>query len=311
MTDNIEAMTPQTDQQELADQLVEQARAEGVELIGPGGLLTGLTSKVINTALEVEMAEHLGYDKHDPAGRNGENSRNGKRTKTVLTELGPVPVDVPRDREGTFEPRIVRKRQRRLDRIDEIVLSLTARGLTTGEIGAHFSDVYGASVSKDTISRITDLVIDEMAEWCARPLDAVYPVIFIDALVVKIRDGQVTNRPIYVVVGVTVNGERDILGLWAGDGGEGAKFWLAVLTDLKNRGVTDVCMVVCDGLKGLPESITTTWTFATVQTCILHLIRNTFRYASKADWERLAKDLRPIYTAPNAEAAASRFEEFT
>jgi transposase-like protein len=304
-------MTPQTDQQELADQLVEQARAEGVELIGPGGLLTGLTSKVINTALEVEMAEHLGYDKHDPAGRNGENSRNGKRTKTVLTELGPVPVDVPRDREGTFEPRIVRKRQRRLDRIDEIVLSLTARGLTTGEIGAHFSDVYGASVSKDTISRITDLVIDEMAEWCARPLDAVYPVIFIDALVVKIRDGQVTNRPIYVVVGVTVNGERDILGLWAGDGGEGAKFWLAVLTDLKNRGVTDVCMVVCDGLKGLPESITTTWTFATVQTCILHLIRNTFRYASKADWERLAKDLRPIYTAPNAEAAASRFEEFT
>jgi transposase-like protein len=311
MTDSIEAMTPQVDQQELAEQLVEQARADGVELIGPGGLLTGLTSKVLNTALDVEMAEHLGYDKHDPAGRNGENSRNGKRTKTVLTELGPVPVDVPRDREGTFEPRIVRKRQRRLDRIDEIVLSLTARGLTTGEIGAHFADIYGASVSKDTVSRITDKVLEEMTEWCARPLDAVYPVIFIDALVVKIRDGQVTNRPIYVVVGVTVNGERDILGLWAGDGGEGAKFWLAVLTDLKNRGVTDVCMVVCDGLKGLPESITTTWSLAQVQTCILHLVRNTFRYASKADWERLAKDLRPVYTAPNAEAAAARFAEFT
>jgi transposase-like protein len=178
-------------------------------------------------------------------------------------------------------------------------------------VSAHFADIYGATVSKDTISRITDKVLEEMAEWCARPLDAVYPVIFIDALVVKIRDGQVTNRPIYVVVGVTVNGERDILGLWAGDGGEGAKFWLAVLTDLKNRGVTDVCIVVCDGLKGLPESITTTWTFATVQTCILHLIRNTFRYASKADWERLAKDLRPVYTAPNAEAAALRFAEFT
>jgi transposase-like protein len=169
--------------------------------------------------------------------------------------------------------------------------------------------VYGATVSKDTVSRITDLVIEEMTEWCARPLDAVYPVIFIDALVVKIRDGQVTNRPIYVVVGVTVNGERDILGLWAGDGGEGAKFWLAVLTDLKNRGVTDVCMVVCDGLKGLPESITTTWSLAQVQTCILHLIRNTFRYASKADWEQLARDLRPVYTAPNAEAAAARFDE--
>jgi transposase-like protein len=311
MTDSIEAMTPHVDQQELAEQLVEQARADGVELIGPGGLLTGLTSKVLNTALDVEMAEHLGYDKHDPAGRNGENSRNGKRTKTVLTELGPVPVDVPRDRDGSFEPRIVRKRQRRLDRIDEIVLSLTARGLTTGEIGAHFADIYGASVSKDTVSRITDKVLEEMAEWCARPLDAVYPVIFIDALVVKIRDGQVTNRPIYVVVGVTVNGERDILGLWAGDGGEGAKFWLAVLTDLKNRGVQDVCMVVCDGLKGLPESITTTWSLAQVQTCILHLVRNTFRYASKADWERLAKDLRPVYTAPNAEAAAARFAEFT
>jgi transposase-like protein len=309
MTDSIEAMTPQVDQQELAEQLVEQARADGVELIGPGGLLTGLTSKVLNTALDTEMAEHLGYDKHDPAGRNGENSRNGKRTKTVLTELGPVPVDVPRDRDGSFEPRIVRKRQRRLDRIDEVVLSLTARGLTTGEIGAHFADIYGASVSKDTVSRITDKVLEEMVEWCARPLDAVYPVIFVDALVVKIRDEQVTNRPIYVVVGVTVNGERDILGLWAGDGGEGAKFWLAVLTDLKNRGVTDVCMVVCDGLKGLPESITTTWSLAQVQTCILHLVRNTFRYASKADWERLAKDLRPVYTAPNAEAAAHRFAE--
>ena len=311
MTDSIEAMTPHVDEQELAEQLVEQARADGVELIGPGGLLTGLTSRVINTALDVEMTEHLGYDKHDPMGRNGGNSRNGTRTKTVLSELGPVPVDVPRDRDGTFDPQIVRKRQRRLDRIDEIVLSLTARGLTTGEVSAHFADIYGATVGKDTISRITDLVLEEMAEWCARPLDAVYPVIFIDALVVKIRDGQVTNRPIYVVVGVTVNGERDILGLWAGDGGEGAKFWLAVLTDLKNRGVTDVCMVVCDGLRGLPESITTTWSFAQVQTCILHLIRNTFRYASKADWEKLARDLRPIYTAVNAEQAALRFAEFS
>jgi putative transposase len=311
MTDSIEAMTPHVDEQELAEQLVEQARADGVELIGPGGLLTGLTSRVINTALDVEMSEHLGYDKHDPAGRNGENSRNGTRTKTVLTELGPVPVDVPRDRDGTFTPQVVRKRQRRLDRIDEIVLSLTARGLTTGEVSAHFADIYGVTVSKDTISRITDLVLEEMAEWCSRPLDRVYPVIFIDAIVVKIRDGQVTNRPIYVVVGVTVNGERDILGLWAGDGGEGAKFWLSVLTDLKNRGVADVCMVVCDGLKGLPESITTAWSFAQVQTCLLHLIRNTFRYASKADWETLAKELRPVYTAVNAEVAALRFEEFT
>ena len=186
MMDSIGAMTSHVDEQDLAEQLVEQARADGVELIGPGGLLTGLTSRVINTALEVEMAEHVGYDKHDRAGRNGENSRNGKRTKTVLTELGPVRVDVAWDRDGSFEPQIVRKRQRRLDRIDEIVLSLTARGLTTGEVSAHFADIYGVPVSKDTISRITDLVVDEMAEWCARPLDAVYPVIFIDALVVKV-----------------------------------------------------------------------------------------------------------------------------
>jgi putative transposase len=204
---------------------------------------------------------------------------------------------------------VVRKRQRRLGGIDQIVLSLTARGLTTGEIAAHFAEVYGTSVSRDTISRITDQVVEEMAEWRNRPLDRIYPVLFIDALVVKVRDGQVTNRPVYVVIGVTVNGERDILGLWAGDGGEGAKFWLGVLTELKNRGVADVCIVVCDGLKGLPDSVTTTWSCAQVQACILHLIRNTFRYASRRDWDELSRDLRPIYTAPTAEAAGERFGE--
>ncbi|HVU60694.1 MAG TPA: IS256 family transposase [Mycobacteriales bacterium] len=304
-------MTAQMDQQQLAEDLVAQARADGMQLIGEGGLLTGLTKSVLETALEEEISDHLGYDKHDPAGRNGGNSRNGTRSKTVLTEIGPVEIEVPRDRDGTFEPAIVRKRQRRLDGIDEIVLSLTARGLTTGEVAAHFAEVYGARVSKDTISRITDKVVEEMTEWRHRPLDRVYPVLFIDALVVKVRDGQVVNRPIYVVVGVTVNGERDILGLWAGDGSEGAKFWLSVLTEIKNRGVEDVCIVVCDGLKGLPESITTTWQYAAVQACILHLIRNTFRYASRRDWDELARDLRPVYTAPSAEAAALRFDELT
>ena len=287
-----------------------RARADGVQLIGEGGLLTGLTKSVLECALEEEISDHLGYDKHDPAGRNGGDSRNGHREKTVLTEIGPVTIEVPRDREGSFEPVIVGKRQRRLNGIDQIVLSLTARGLTTGEICAHFAEVYGASVSKDTISRITDKVIEEMTEWRNRPLDRVYPVLFIDALVVKVRDGQVVNRPIYVVIGVTVNGERDILRLWAGDGSEGAKFWLAVLTEIKNRGVADVCIVVCDGLKGLPESINTTWNYAQVQACILHLLRNTFRYASRRDWDELARDLKPVYTAPNAEMAAARFEEF-
>ena len=311
MAESIEPMPAHIDQQQLASELVERARADGVDLVGPDGALTGLTKQVLETALDAEMSEHLGYDKHEAAGRDGGNSRNGTRPKTVLTEIGPVEIEVPRDRDGSFTPQLVRKRQRRLDGIDQIVLSLSARGLTTGEVAAHFAEVYGAKVSKDTISRISDKVLEEMTEWCNRPLDRVYPVIFIDAIVVKVRDGQVVNRPIYVVVGVTVNGERDILGLWAGDGSEGAKFWLAVLTELKNRGVADVCIVVCDGLKGLDESITTTWPLAQVQTCVLHLIRNSFRYAARQHWDRMAKDLRPVYTAPTAEAAEARFEEFT
>jgi transposase-like protein len=297
-------------QRELAVRMVEQARAAGIDLVGPEGLLTGLTKQVLETALEEELSEHLGYDKHDPVGRNGENSRNGSRTKTVLTEIGPVDIDVPRDRDGTFEPVIVKKRQRRLDGVDQIVLSLTARGLTTGEVAAHFADVYGATVSKDTISRITEKVTGELAEWQNRPLDPVYPVIFIDAIVVKVRDGQVTNKPFYVVIGVTTAGERDILGIWAGDGGEGAKYWLNVLTEIKNRGVGDVCIVVCDGLKGLPDAITTTWELAAVQTCVIHLIRNTFRYSARQDWDTMAKDLRPVYTAVNADQAAARMDDF-
>jgi putative transposase len=267
------------DQDQVAEQLLAQAKAQGVELVGPNGLLNQLTKRVLETALEEEMSAHLGYQKHDPLGRDRGNSRNGTRAKTVLTEIGPVEIEVPRDTDASFQPQIVKKRQRRLTGVDEIVLSLTARGLTTGEIAAHFAEVYGASISKDTISKITDKVVEEMTEWCNRPLDPVYPVIFIDAIVVKVRDGQVRNKPIYVVVGVTVHGERDILGLWAGDGGEGAKFWLQVLTELKNRGVADVCIAVCDGLKGLPDAITTVWELAVVQACILHLIRNVRREA--------------------------------
>ena len=207
---------------------------------------------------------------------------------------------MPRDRAGTFEPQIVKKRQRRLGEVDEIVLSLYAKGLTTGEISAHFAEIYGASVSKETISRITDRVVEEMQAWQARPLDEVYAAIFIDAIVVKVRDGQVANRPIYAAIGVTLEGDKDILGLWAGTGGEGAKFWMAVLTDLKNRGVRDTFFVVCDGLKGLPEVVGNVWPQAIVQTCIIHLIRNTFRLASRRDWDELKRDLKPVYTAVNA-----------
>lgn len=298
------------DQKQLAEQLLAQAEEQNIELVGPGGLLNQLTKNVLETALDAEMSEHLGYEKHDPDGRNSGNSRNGTRSKTVLTEIGPVEIEVPRDTESTFEPQVVKKRQRRLTGVDEIVLSLTARGLTTGEIAAHFQEVYGARVSKDTVSRITEKVTGEMAEWLNRPLDEVYPVIFVDALVVKVRDGQVMNKPVYVVIGVSVNGERDILGLWAGDGGEGAKFWLSVFTEIKNRGVKDVCIAVCDGLKGLPEAITTTWELATVQACVIHLIRNTFRFASRHYWQEMSRDLKPVYTAPSETVAKERFMEF-
>jgi len=295
---------------QLLDRLVDQARSSGLQLAGEGGLLAQLTKRLLESALEGELTDHLGYDKHDPAGKNSGNSRNGSRSKTVLTDVGPVEIDVPRDRDGSFEPKIVAKRQRRLSGVDDLVISLSAKGLTTGEVQAHLADVYGAEVSRQTISTITDKVMDGMAEWQNRPLDRVYPVIFIDAINVKIRDGKVANRPIYVALAVTVEGERDILGLWAGDGGEGAKHWLQVLTELRNRGVDDVCMVVCDGLKGLPDAIEQVWPLAITQTCVVHLLRNSFRYAGRQHWSAIAKALKPVYTAPTEAAALERFYEF-
>jgi putative transposase len=299
-----------TAEQKLAEELVARAREQGVSLTGPDGLLKQLTKTVLETALDQEMTEHLGHEKNGPVVNEAGNIRNGTRPKTVLTEsTGEVGIEVPRDREGTFEPQIVRKRQRRLSGVDEIVLSLYAKGLTTGEISAHFAEIYGASVSRETISRITDRVLEEMTDWQNRPLDEVYAAVFIDAIMVKVRDGQVANRPLYAAIGVTLAGEKDILGLWAGQGGEGAKFWMSVLTDLRNRGIRDVFFVVCDGLKGLPEVVGNAWPAAIVQTCIVHLIRNTFHLASKRDWDALKRDVRPIYTAVNAEAARAALDE--
>ncbi|MEU4533217.1 IS256 family transposase [Micromonospora ureilytica] len=293
-----------------AAELVRAAKEQGLSLTGPDGLLRQLTKTVLETALNEEMTEHLGYAKHEPDGAGAGNIRNGSRSKTVLTDAsGPVQIDVPRDRAGTFEPQIVKKRQRRLSGVDEVVLSLYAKGLTTGEISAHFAEIYGASVSKETISRITDKVIEEMTDWSHRPLDEIYAAVFIDAIVVKIRDGQVANRPFYAAIGVTLDGEKDILGLWAGTGGEGAKFWMSVLTDLRNRGVKDVFFLVCDGLKGLPEVVTNVWPRTIVQTCIIHLIRNTFRLTSRRYRDELKHDIKPIYTAVNAQAARAAFDD--
>jgi putative transposase len=299
--------------EQLIARLAGKAREGGLALTGENGLLAQLTKRLVESALEGEITDHLGYDRHDSAGRDGGNSRNGHRAKTVLTEVGPVEIDVPRDRDATFEPKIVAKRQRRLSGVDELVISLSAKGLTTGEVQAHLAEVYGAQVSRQTISTITDKVVEGMVEWQNRPLDPVYPVIFIDAIHVKIRDGKVANRPIYVALAVTCEGRREILGLWAGDpaaGGEGAKYWLHVLTEIRNRGVDDVLMVVCDGLKGLPDAVEQTWPQTITQTCVVHLLRNSFRYAGRQHYDAIAKALRPIYTAATEAAALERFYEF-
>lgn len=259
-------------EREAALTFVRMAKEKGLDLTGPDGLLKQFTKSVLETALDEEMTEHLGRAKHKKSkdGRAA-NTRNGTTAKTVVTDsVGPVRIEVPRDRDGSFEPVVVRKRQRRLPGVDEVVLSLYARGLTTGEISAHFQEIYGADVSRETVSRITERVMAEKDEWCSRPLDRVYAAVFIDATVVKVRDGQVANRAFYVAVGVDLEGGRDVLGIWASPAAEGA-----------------------------------VWPLAIVQTCVVHLLRNTFRYASKKDWDAIKRDVKPIYTAPSAAAAAA------
>lgn len=294
-----------------AAELVDRARNEGVALTGDDGLLTTLVRQVLQTGLEVEMTDHLGYEPHAPEGRGSGNSRNGHYPKTVKTEIGEVELRVPRDRNSSFEPATVRKGQRRLEGLAANVISLYAKGLTTGDIQAHLAEIYGTEVSRDTISRITDAVVEDMVAWQNRPLDAVYPVVLIDAIVVKIRDGQVTNRPVYVAMGINLDGDRDVLGLWVGPaGGEGAKFWMSLLTELRNRGIRDTFIVCCDGLKGLPDAIRATWPQAEVQLCVVHLVRSSLRYTSKKHWGQVCRELREIYTAPTLDAAQARFDEF-
>jgi putative transposase len=294
-----------------AQALVERARSEGVSLTGEDGLLTSMVREVLQAGLDVEMADHLGYEPYESIGRGSGNSRNGSYPKTVSTDVGPVELAMPRDRQGTFDPVTVPKHVRRLEGLGANVLSLYAKGLTTGEIQAHLAEIYSTEISRETISKITDAVLPEMVAWQSRPLERVYPVLLIDAIVVKVRGSQVANRPVYVALGVNLEGERDVLGLWLGpSGGEGAKQWMSMLTELKNRGVLDALIVCCDGLKGLPDAIRVTWPEATVQTCVVHLVRNSLRYASRQYWAKITKELREIYTAPTVEAAQTRFEEF-
>src|SRR5208282_6318238 len=292
---------------EVIDELLAGARTPA-EITGPGGLLASLLKRVLERAMEVELTEHLGYEPHlEPPGGVG-NTRNGSTSKTLLTEHGPIPLETPRDRNGTFQPRMVRKRQRRFEGFDGKILALYARGLSTRDIAAHFAEVYGVEVSRELISRVTDAVMDDVRAWAQRPLNDVYPVVFLDAMVLKIRqNGTVVRRTCYLALGITMDGEREVLGMWFQET-EGAKFWMQVLTDLRNRGVRDILICCVDGLKGFPEAIEAIFPNTTVQLCIVHLIRNSLKYVPRREREQVARDLKPIYTAANAEAAQLALE---
>jgi putative transposase len=294
---------------ELVDELLAGARTEE-EIVGPGGLLSRLTKRLVERALEVELTDHLGYEHGQaPPGGVG-NTRNGATSKTLVTEHGPVRIEAPRDRKGTFEPRLVRKRQRRFEGFDEQIVALYSRGLSVRDIQAHLRDLYGVQVGHDLISRVTDAVMDDVREWQQRPLEDVYPVVFLDCLVLKIREGgTVQRRACYLALGVTVDGDRDVLGMWFQET-EGAKFWLQVLSELKRRGVCDILICCVDGLKGFPEAIETVFPNTWVQTCIVHLIRHSLRYVPRREFDQVTRDLRPIYTATDADAAADALDRF-
>lgn len=296
---------------EVLNGLMARVESEGAELLGPDGLLSQVTKAVLERALDEELTDHLGYDKHDPVGRGSGNSRNGTSPKVLLTEAGAVDLDIPRDRNGGFEPKVVPKGTTRLKGFNDRIVSLYARGMTVRDVRSHLEEIYGVDVSPDLISKVTDAVFDELQEWRNRPLDEMYPIVYIDALMIKIRDGVVQNRPAYLAVGVDLEGRKHVLGIWIGDSkGEGAKFWLSVLSELKNRGVSDVLIVCCDGLKGLPDAIEAVWPQAVIQTCVVHLLRASFRYAAWDTRGKIATALRPIYTAVSVDAAAEALDTF-
>jgi len=280
------------------------------DIIGKDGLLKQLTKALLERAMQAEMSEHLGYDKHDPAGNNSGNSRNGKTTKTLKGDFGEMPLETPRDRSGSFEPKIVAKGQTRFTGFDDKILSMYARGMSTREITGHLEEIYGVEVSPTLISNVTDAVKQEVTAWQNRPIDAVYPIFYLDALYVKIRDtGHIQNRGIYVAIGVNMQGRKEVLGLWMGQA-EGAKFWLQVLTELNNRGLQDIFIACVDGLKGFPEAIETVFPKTQVQLCIVHLLRASLNYVSWKQRKQVAADLKPVYRASTAEEAQLRLEEF-
>ena len=293
----------------MIDELIAGKRGER-EILGQDGVLGEVTRRMVQRALEEELTEHLGYPAgHAPPGGVG-NSRNGGTPKTLLTDQGRVPIDVPRDRKSRFEPQLVRKGQRRLAGLDEKIVALYAGGMTTREIETYISELYGPGVSRETVSRVTAVVLEDAKAWQTRPLEEIYPIVYLDALVVKIRDGQaVRNFACYLAIGVNLEGDRDVLGMWF-QRTEGAKFWLQVLTDLKTRGVQDVLICCVDGLQGFPEAIEAVYPKTWVQTCIVHLIRNSLKFVPYKDRRQVAADLKPIYTAVDRDHAWEQLERF-
>jgi putative transposase len=295
--------------QEVMDKLLADYQ-KPADIVGENGLLKQLTKALIERAMEAELTTHLGYQKHDPAGYGSGNSRNGVSKKKLKGEFGEIDMAVPRDRKASFEPQIVPKGETRFTGFDDKILSLYARGLTTREIQEHLQEMYHADVSPTLISNVTDAVIEEVRAWQARPLDAVYPIVYLDALMVKMRDnGVVENRAVYVALGITLEGHKEVLGLWT-SASEGAKFWLQILTELKNRGVQDIFIACVDGLKGFPQAIQTVYPQATVQLCIVHLVRASLNYVSWQDRKRVANDLKAIYRAATVEQAAQQLDLF-
>ncbi len=295
---------------EVIDELLAGASTEE-EIAGPGGLLAELTKRLVERALEVELTDHVGYEPHqEPPGGAG-NTRNGTTPKTLITEHGKVGIDAARDRDGSFEPRIVRKRQRRFQGFDEKILALYSRGLSVRDIEAHLEEIYGVKVGRDLISRVTDAVMDDVRDWAKRPLEDVYPIVFLDCMVLKIREGgSVQRRALYLALGVTLDGDRDVLGMWFQET-EGAKFWMQVLSpSSRQRGVADILICCVDGLTGFPEAIEAIFPRTTVQTCIVHLIRSSLKYVPRREREQVARDLKPIYTAKDADQAQVELETF-
>lgn len=294
---------------DLLDKLIE-GYEKPEDLIGENGLLKQLTKALVERAMNAELTHHLGYKKNDPQGRGSGNSRNGKSRKKLKGDFGEIDIEVPRDREGEFEPKIVAKHQRRFDGFDDKILSMYARGMSTREIQGHLQDMYGVEVSPSLISEVTDAVVEEMQQWQSRPLEAVYPIVYLDAMFVKMRhEGRVENRAVYIAVGVRLDGYKDVLGLWTAET-EGSKFWLMVITELANRGVKDIFIVCVDGLKGFPDAIEAVFPKSQVQLCIVHLIRNSLNYVNWKDRKQAASDLRAVYSAPTAEAAKQELQQF-